>query len=250
MNNIAPRGGGGGLYWSTVSGMDEPAGIMSNSYEFNDALYGKDYATDIWALSFANPSDGIYVNDYTTYIPSIVVQIVDFYNETISTASMYVDVSAVAKTCIDGTTAYVSGGVTKETKNGNSSFDSVNAVCSPGDSMDITASGTIALSSMTLQTLTATTTIHFRDCIAGEILSNSMCVQCPENSYTFETGGYKCYSCPDHSTGCYGSTIEVEAGYWRISNESESLLECPMGVASCSGGTESNDASCNAGYHG
>jgi predicted outer membrane repeat protein len=250
LKNSAPRGGGGGVYWSTFSGMVEPFGILNNTYEANIALYGGNYATDSWGLWFDNPYDNVYVTDYTTYVPTIMVKIVDYYNETVRTARMYVDIAPVVKVCNDGTTAYVSGGVTQEIINGNSSFSSINAVCAPGDNMNITASSTIALSTVALKTFSATTTIYFRECQVGETLSNSICIQCPENSYTFESGGDKCYSCPEHSTSCYGSIVDVEVGYWRISNDSVSLLECPMGSASCLGGTNSNDASCRKGYHG
>lgn len=56
-----------------------------------------------------------------------------------------------------------------------------------------------------------------------------------------------CLPCPDGAAGCYGDTIELDEGYWRISDIATRPLRCPL-TKSCIGGTGSGDDLCANGY--
>jgi hypothetical protein len=80
----------------------------------------------------------------------------------------------------------------------------------------------------------------FRQCVDGEILVENQCLVCPSGSYSFHYDplhpATKCTDCPPFTDDCYGSTIVVSPGYWRINKYSLEMSECPYGKAACHGG--------------
>jgi hypothetical protein len=80
-------------------------------------------------------------------------------------------------------------------------------------------------------------TFVFRQCVDGEILVDNQCLVCPSGSYSLLYNPLnRCTDCPPFTDGCYGSTILVSPGYWRIDNRSVVMLECPFGNTACRGG--------------
>jgi len=67
-----------------------------------------------------------------------------------------------------------------------------------------------------------------RDCILGEILSENTCKLCEPGTYSLE---YNSTFCNDCKTGmnCFGgSNITLDKNYWRPSNMSDELFDCPI----------------------
>ena len=85
-----------------------------------------------------------------------------------------------------------------------------------------------------------------RTCIAGEIISNSVCDMCAAGTYSFNTSDSVCSSCPTGLTCHGGANTTVSRNYWRPANTSELLLNC-YAQDICLGG---NLALCETGYTG
>lgn len=54
--------------------------------------------------------------------------------------------------------------------------------------------------------------------------------------YIFFINQTQCTECPENSADCYGNTIIVSPGYWRINQYGVTLIECPYGTVACIGG--------------
>ena len=89
--------------------------------------------------------------------------------------------------------------------------------------------------------------IAFRLCEVGEILSKSECQLC-EDSYSF-TSNTLCNLCPKLAESCRGASIVLPVNYWRRSDNSVNIMQCPLDGA-CKGGTNVGNSSCNIGYSG
>lgn len=121
-------------------------------------------------------------------------------------------------------------------------------------------------------------------CSAGFADTGQACIPCADGSYQPGVGQGACIPCDstENTGGLAGSTsvaacrcrdgliasaeggcepcqagmlcvagqVTVEAGYWRPSNDSRFVLECPTGGAGCAGGMGSGDGVCKKGYEG
>jgi hypothetical protein len=102
-------------------------------------------------------------------------------------------------------------------------------------------SNTAQLSGLTVDySLVVQNTLSFRQCVDGEILVNNQCLLCPSGGYSFRYDPLQpvtqCIPCPENSDDCYGSTIIVSPGYWRINQYAVILEECNYGSLACIGG--------------
>ncbi|CAN0316744.1 unnamed protein product, partial [Ectocarpus fasciculatus] len=254
-DNSAPQGGGT-VYWKSHTDMKEPFNISrTNSFaDSNAALYGSSVATDSYDLKL---SDQNYytVSDYTTYIPPVTVYVVDYYGTVVASESQYQIVAQLLSgvQCHDSTAGFVTGGFIEQLSNGVAVFDSLLASCDPGYNMSVDL--TCSLPDETLQTFFL---LSFRDCVRGEYFGESACIQCEEGTYSLtdpatasldDLGKQVCQPCPDGSSSCRGDVIELEEGYWRISETATTTLKCPH-RDSCGGGSDTGDALCLDGYEG
>ena len=92
--------------------------------------------------------------------------------------------------------------------------------------------------------------LFLRNCTYGEQISGSQCVPCKELTYLIDPG-YICNNCPDGAI-CPGSAwILPMPGYWRSSNFSEIVYQCPI-EKSCLGNTTRFDfqGGCSLEYDG
>lgn len=82
--------------------------------------------------------------------------------------------------------------------------------------------------------------------------SDEMCVVA--GSYSLEDNidlsVTDCKTCPTNAKECHGDRINLKRGYWRISSLSSTIMTCPLGPESCSGGWETGQALCAEGYEG
>jgi hypothetical protein len=104
-----------------------------------------------------------------------------------------------------------------------------------------TLSNTAQLSGLTADyNLVVQNTLSFRQCVDGEVLVNNQCFLCPSGGYSFRYDplqpATQCIPCPENSDDCYGSTIIVSPGYWRINQYAVILEECNYGTLACIGG--------------
>jgi predicted outer membrane repeat protein len=256
VNNTAPNGGGGAVFWVVTSGMGEPQGLENIYLSGNNtALYGDAIATDEYKLVL-DSSNTYVVTDYTTsYVPPLAVYVVDFYGQVLLTQSSSVVVASVLSSsawCYDSV-GYVTGGFVLPVSGGVSNFTALSVYCSPGYSMSI---------NMTCTTenafLSTYLDMSFRSCETGEYYGDNICTMCEHGTYSLtdpssiSLSGLKdvCKECPSGSLDCYGDVIELQKGYWRISNSTTTLLNCPYGDFGCRGGSGSGDELCREGYTG
>jgi hypothetical protein len=265
LDNKTPLGGGT-VYWSVSSGMSEPVGLGGNgstSLNFfadtNTALYGEAVATDAYRLRVGSKDSDTYeITDYTTsHIPLDPVYLVDYYDQVVRSESTAVVLASVLSTvqCHQSNTGYVTDGIVERVISGESNFTSLSAFCDPGYSMPLSFTSTT--NNLVLSTYVE---VEFRECVVGEYYGDHVCSTCRDGTYSLTDPVSKplaelsesdvCKDCPSGSSNCYGSTIEVHKGYWRVSNDATTLLSCPYGDSACKGGTGSGDALCRDGYTG
>ncbi|EAR85092.2 transmembrane protein, putative (macronuclear) [Tetrahymena thermophila SB210] len=90
--------------------------------------------------------------------------------------------------------------------------------------------------------------MSFRDCIRGEVykLSGSIfyCQECKEGSYSIITPIQKqyetqiCQRCPDDAVYCYRDQMTLYPGYWKINNDTDSIVYCKNKAENCYGTQE------------
>ncbi|KAL4440783.1 hypothetical protein ABPG74_013764 [Tetrahymena malaccensis] len=87
--------------------------------------------------------------------------------------------------------------------------------------------------------------MEFRECIRGEVykLSGSIfyCQECKEGSYSIITPIQKqyesqiCQRCPDDAIYCYRDQMTLFPGYWKINNNTDSIVYCKNKAENCYG---------------
>ncbi|CAN0344236.1 unnamed protein product [Ectocarpus fasciculatus] len=100
----------------------------------------------------------------------------------------------------------------------------------------------------------------FRACETGEYWGDRVCSPCGVGTFSVTdpstvfslsdlTQTDVCIECPEGSESCYGSTVIMKKGYWRISERATQTTTCPY-EGSCGGGSGVGDALCTDGYEG
>ena len=170
--------------------------------------------------------------------PSPAVTLVDFLGRGAGNGTTHVTASvAPHDTHCAGRVGYLSGATTVVVARGVATFDQINAYCYPGGNMTVQFTAQLARSTNTSFTLAATLTLVFRPCRDGELLLENVCVACPSGTFSFhfDAAATQCAPCPPFSDGCYGSAVDVSAGYWRPHRLSTVFLPCPY-PSGCLGG--------------
>jgi predicted outer membrane repeat protein len=254
LHNNRALHGGGTVYW-VASLMAEPPGVLTANHfsENNAALYGSAVATDATALTLG--ADNVYnITDYTVDVPPITTYVVDYYEHVVRTeSSVMVQAIVLTEAACAG---YVTGGFLETVSSGNATFTSLLAYCDPGYSMPVYLSTTIR--GIVLQ---VSFDLSFRECVTGEYYGDNICTPCESGTFSVTdpqslnaslsklTQQKVCLDCPDGSSGCHGNSVDLEEGYWRISDQAISTLSCPY-VGSCKGGSGTGDELCTDGYGG
>ncbi|KAL4504194.1 hypothetical protein ABPG72_021032 [Tetrahymena utriculariae] len=107
--------------------------------------------------------------------------------------------------------------------------------------------------------LTLPLNLHYRNCIAGEIVQESnqfiACNQCVEGRYSLkipdmlkDINKLQCISCPEQAKFCQGSQIILKDGYWRESNLTDQIYNCLL--ESCFFDNPESKSGCITGYVG
>jgi hypothetical protein len=249
-NNRALQGGGT-VFWVSAH-MSEPDGLLKNNIfsENNRAMYGSAVATDATALTL-----DVYVyeiTNYSTTTPPFTTHVVDFYGEVVRSESEV----AVAAVVFDGGACdgYVTGDYLNKVTNGIANFSSLEVYCDPGFLMSVEL--TTLINGVPLR---IPIELRFRECVTGEYYSDRICISCEEGTFSVTdpqntslselTQQQVCRECPDGASACYGNSVFLKDGYWRINNQSTSTLKCPY-ADSCGGGEGTGDELCTDGYEG
>jgi predicted outer membrane repeat protein len=249
--------GGGALFWRESSSMKEPSGLTNsllNHFNGNKASYGPNWATQGCALH--TPASRINITTYGVPIPTLLVTLLDWYQQIVNTdsqTSLEVIVSS-ARTC-NGLVGYATGGLTEVLSNGVANFSSMQVYCAPGSSLSLTFQAVD-----NFQITGEIIVLQFRSCVRGEYYSAQECVACEVGTYSLSdnTGVALedmdqisiCKSCPPHTSSCYGDVLVLKKGHWRISVDSDRIQSCPYGDIACQGGETAGDESCALGYEG
>jgi predicted outer membrane repeat protein len=256
IGNSAPNGSGA-VFWVVSSGMRVPAGLedtesnqtTGNYYEGNVAMYGSNLSTDAFALTLSG--DNTYaVTNYDNYIPPVGVYVVDYYGQVVSTVSSGFVAASVSETakCYENDLGYVTGGFNELVDSGLATFSSLAAYWDPGYNM------TVSISSESNDVESPYFALAFRSCVRGEYYQDRICISCETGTYTTDPSTKPlselrnsdvCKACPSGSKACYGDTIVLKEGYWRISDSSTALQVCPHGKHACRGGSGSGDVLCH-----
>lgn len=257
--------GGGTVYWSYFSGMDEPSRLTNGSNVFvgNWALYGSLYATEGVRTSLAmETSSGdiaeptthgasgenyYLITDYENPLPTLYITLVDYYGSTVLNENSGLSRAEVTSSYCGKTDGYLTGDTVDILNNGGAEFNYLDAHCVPTGNLTFRISTTVLLNEFPVDMR-----LSFRSCKRGEYYDNTgSCVECPEGKYSIDvTSRSECKTCPEYSQTCRGDEIKVKRGFWRISENSSAILQCLLIEKGCLGGWETGDESCAEGFEG
>ncbi|CAI2370757.1 unnamed protein product [Moneuplotes crassus] len=108
------------------------------------------------------------------------------------------------------------------------------------------------ISDVNIYEYTTSFLVDFRYCIPGEMQLNERCIECSALTYSLQNNATKCNNCMDNAQ-CFGKKdISVDKGYWRKSEITTAVIECPR-KESCEGGYHPENeypVKCQEGYTG
>jgi hypothetical protein len=206
-------------------GHGEPAGLFGagNIFLANNALYGNDVATQGMQLAMGNDATSLLVADYEAPAPAFSILMQDVYGQLVlSESSNFIEilVHENSSLCVNDHGA-VSGEVIERFERGVGNFTALQARCAPGHSLLLTAAVDI-----NILLLTQDFSLEFRNCSRGEYYraEEGVCVPCPFGTFSFTESRYLqelqqlevCLPCPGDAVECYGDSIRVKRGFWRL----------------------------------
>jgi hypothetical protein len=220
------------------------------------------------AAASPNVEKGYVVQQYAAPLyPPFYFTVYDNYGQyaNISLSEKLVSLTIVESQC-DGVNAYLTGADKVGFVDGRATFDNLVAYCSPNGRLKLQATFNFGdliesldfISLLSLQrdfVVNSTIILYFRECSAGESMTNGICVPCPATTYNLRpnsTRSDSCTSCVSTKgiNSCEKNQIFVEDGYWRRYNTSEAVLKCLLGSGSCVSGNFAGQAACGKGYEG
>ena len=201
----------------------------------NQAIYGNKTATQPYKL--LQQYSTIIVTEYFQDIyPPPVMNILNFYGELDVLDFATAVTSSVDESNCKGYFAYLSGTTTVFANRGIASFTNMSAFCYPGGNMTIKFTA-FPKGLGSPYGVEGYVKLHYRECQDGEVLVYNQCYRCNSGTYSFHYSPIaECIPCPPHTTDCYGNTLVLQPGYWRLSPYTTTMLECPYGSKSCPGG--------------
>jgi predicted outer membrane repeat protein len=242
--------GGGAIFWIFKEG---EAMVMidltTNLAKGNYATYGNFTATNPIRLSV---DTNYSISDSGGNIPPFQVFVYDYYDQIASNVSLlYPSVAFIYVLLPDSNvSAALRGSTIEQVVNGIATFDQLIVSSVPGDNVSISFVLTGDY------TVTATqTTIWLRYCVPGEIIQYSSqdigsCFRCGLGTYSFFVTDSACSLCPENAYCPGGNQMDVDSGYWRLSQTSTEILQCPL-PSSCLGGANTSSTSqCESGHQG
>lgn len=232
-NNFAYEGGGA-VFWIYKNNFPTTLENVQNSN--NQASYGPFKATDLTQLNTSFPIQMKQVSGSPITVP-INVSLLDYYGQVIVNSTLYDSPSTTIYCSVYRDTGVIKGSSIVPSKRGVATFNQLVITGVPGQNTTLRFSVPISIIADTFQA------VVFRTCIPGEITvkvgigSNlASCQECTQGLYSFNPSDTVCNVCPTHATCPGGRILNLEKDYWRVDDNSATILPCPVpGV--CLGGT-------------
>lgn len=222
--------------------MEEPHLLSSNTFEQCRAVYGETVATEGFRMELN--SSVVHISASALYIPPLHVTLLDYYGQRVYTESettVYISAVFVEDQCLN--TGYMTGGTSDIFAAGVGVFDSLQVACQPNSYFNVS----LAASSDFFD-IVKPFNFFLEDCVMGEIRDEEFCVKCPQGYYSFDSTATECLVCPDDAVCPGGSVMDLSRGFWRQTQVSHDVLECPI-ADNCLGGREV-DEQCREGHEG
>lgn len=233
--------GAGTIFWVEIS-MEEPHSLSTNIFHNCRAIYGETTATEGFELKLN--SSVVHIHATSAYIDPLNVTLLDYYGHRVYTDSettVYMTAVFVEGQCLRA--GYLTGGTSEIFVDGVAVFDSIQVNCQPDAYFNVSLAATSELFD-----IQRGFNFFLEDCVLGEIRDEELCVKCPQGSYSFDPTDTECVACPEDAVCPGGSVMELSSGFWRQTQYSHDVLECPN-VDNCLGGTEVADQ-CRQGHEG
>jgi hypothetical protein len=230
-NNTAEAGGGGGVYWLYNKNAVITYLHFNNSFRGNYAVYGNDYATDEAFLEYS--PDGSYslpINYYdgmTSSTTKIMLFIVDYYRQLVTTTNIIVDWSynTESSSCVDGID--VCGMEDSTVSNGTISFDGFSYACNLYENIDLD------FYSPSMKNVLHVGISYL--CTRGQMYATTekVCVTCTNDIYSLDQQD-ACKPCPSNAK-FWKDVVWADPGYWKVFFVDDAVMECPYGSKACPG---------------
>lgn len=217
--------GGGGLYWTYASRylvqMNHTIASVGNT-----AAYGPLKATNYIEIVSKVEDPSILDVSGSVIASSIIISFLDYYEQVVTNSSSLDSYQqTVSASIFDGDTGILKGQTVVIGASGTAVFSSLIVTALPGKNI------TLAFTVPDPSVEDTYTTLYFRNCIPGEIETSTeqgtaACSVCTVGTYSFDPTASTCEICPANAYCPGGDVIEVDAGYWRDSYYSATILRC------------------------
>lgn len=244
VNNSA-KTGGGAIYWVKSSNISLVNLYGNKNYNFNNkAPYGSFEATNVVHLKSQISSSKFWSGETSSAV--IKIYLVDYYNQTVNETYSSGD-APLMYAFPTNQTVTVRGNTVVECQRGVAKFSNLVVTGSAGSNISLQFS----ISGSTVPP--AVVGIELESCVPGQIIQHiaigeTQCYQCTYGTFSLSTSDKSCTLCPPNSNCPGGNTIDVNSGYWRVSETLPDVLQCPI-ASSCLGGADPNNQ-CSTGHTG
>ena len=244
---------GGAIYYN----YNRPT-IINTTFANNTASYGSDFAS--YAVSIimnGNISTQMVINNMVSgvqYDQGIKLSIIDFDNQTM----LLNNFNQIIINPVNKTATTMKGTNSGLLRNGVATFSNLIVNTKPGSTNMQFQATTSAIDSIKVKEVYGSVSnnlisTNFRFCKPGEIqLSDNTCSTWTPGTYSLNWNSTSCQSCPSSSQCLGGNQIYVGAGYWRMSQNTSTIVEWIYAKAWDGGYVDQEDAPVNwaTGYTG
>ena len=243
---------GGAIYYN----YNRPT-IINTTFVNNTASYGPDFAS--YAVSIimnGNISTQMIIDNMVSgvqYDQDVKLSVIDFDNQTILLNNSQIIINPVNKAAVK-----MRGTNSGLLRSGVATFSNLIVNTKPGSTNMQFQATTNAIDSSKVKEVYGSVSnnlisANFRFCKPGEIqLSDNTCSTWAPGMYSLGWSSTACQSCPLSSQCLGGNQIYVGAGYWRMSQNTSTIVECIYAKAWDGGYVDQEDAPVNwaTGYTG
>lgn len=225
---------GGAVYWTQV----RPTYTLVTAVN-NQAAYGSFEASLPSHITLLNTNQSILLGVAGAIVHEpILIGLFDDIGQLVKTATSHV---------VELISDHIAGATSLVAQSGVANFSGIIIQAVPGQAANITVySRSVAQLFPNSSGAQFTFTYETRLCVSGEVTTPSGCFLCPKHTFSLYPTDTLCTNCPHYASCPGGSTLLLDPGYWRESDLSEEVLQCPVPKA-CAGGANS---SCAQGYEG
>ena len=217
---------GGAIYYN----YNRPT-IINATFTNNTASYGPDFAS--YAVSIImnnNISTKMVINNMVSGVQSdqdVKLSAIDFDNQTM----LLNNFNQIIINPVNKTAATMKGTNSGLLRNGVATFSNLIVNTKPGSTNMQFQATTSAIDSIKVKEVYGSVSsnlisANFRFCKPGEIqLSDKTCSTRAPGTYSLDWNSTECYPCPSSSQCLGGNQIYVDAGYWRMSQNTSTIVE-------------------------